>query len=311
MDAPALVLLSTVCLAGSALAADAPVAVPASASSASGASVASATRRSPVLVTGLPSLVEYPRTLTGLISHSEDPVCIQFSVRSLDSATPRLGLTSTGIAGARLIDLGAIAPGLDCVQSQARAATTIWLTDVADTERPIRMVLPVAAFPGAAAGAKGKLLVLIAASAPVEVPMTVQREDFAPFVKAFLWFLGVAVPAVLAAGIGLAVYRAQKHIDSKSAETEALEAFRRDEAAALKSFFDGVYQTTMALKEDDAYRGTMERELGARRMMSVLPRKARERLLVALRGRERAKLAGELAKTFPDHRASILKPFAK
>lgn len=260
-----------------------------------------------LLVTGLPSLVEYPSMLTGLILDTE-PVCVPFWVRSVGQATPLLRLTSAGMGGARLLDLTGKKAYPNCVASYSAATTSISLANVIDEERPVLLILPATAFPGAAGGAKGKLLLLRAGMPPSEVPISVRREDYSPFVKAFLWFWGIAIPAAMAAGFGLLVYRAQKGLDSKSSERDTLEKLRRDEDGELKRFFEGIYQTTMVLKDDALYLSTMERELGATRIVFDLPHKTRERLLAALRQADRAKLKSELEKAFPKYQVLILKP---
>lgn len=260
-----------------------------------------------LLVTGLPSLVEYPSTLIGLILDS-DPVCMSFWVRSLGQATPLLRLTSAGMGGARLLDLTGKQADPNCTVNEAVATTSISLANVIDEERPVLLILPATAFPGATGGAKGKLLLLRAGMPPSEVPISVRREDYAPFVKAFLWFWGIAIPAAMAAGFGLLVYGVQKRLDSKSNERDTLEKLRRDEDGELKKFFEGIYQTTMVLEDDALYLSTMERELGATRIVFDLPRKTRERLLAALRQPDRAKLKSELAKAFPNYQVLIRKP---
>ena len=263
----------------------------------------------PVLLAGLPALVEYPNSLAAMFG-SADPVCVPFWVSSFGPATLRL--TSTGLGNARLLELSGNQAGQACTASLALASTSIALVNVNEQERPVLVIFPAGAFPAAAGGAKGRLLVLRAGMAPVEFPLTLRRDDYSPFMKAFLWFLGIFVPAAMAAIFGLCVYALQKRVDAKGAEAGTLQQFRLGEDAALRNFFTKIYQTTMCLADDDGdFVATMERELAATRITYVLPQKSRERLLAALRQSNRVKLANELATAFPSFKEIILKPLTQ
>jgi hypothetical protein len=211
------------------------------------------------------------------------------------------------MGGARLLDLSKLPTKSDCASSATISTTTIILTNVGDQERAIRLILPPGAFPDASAGATGKLLLMRAGKPVTEIGLTLQREDYAPFAKAFLWFWGVATPAVVAAIIGMFVYRYQKSVDAKASEDIALDRFRKDMAEDVKKFFEGLYQTTVTLEKDSDYQSTMERELAAQRILFALPGKARERVIAALRKYDRAAVSDELAKAFPDYEQTILK----
>ena len=211
------------------------------------------------------------------------------------------------MGGARLLDLSGQPTNPDCAASATISAMTITLNNVGDKEHPIRLILPAGAFPDASAGARGKLVLIRTGKPVAEVGLSLQRQDYPPFTKAFLWFWGVATPAILAAIIGMLVYRYQKSTDAKASEDIALDRFRKDTADDLKLFFEELYQVTAKLENDSEYESTMERELAARRILVVLPREARERVIRALRERDRTTVSDVLAKAFPDYEEIILK----
>lgn len=259
-----------------------------------------------VLITGLPALVEYPRTPRSILFDSNPPLCVDFSIRAFERVVPIIRLTSTGMNGARLLDQSRNQANLDCVATQ-RAKTTIELANVDDTERSVRLVLPAGAFPGTAIGTNGRLILLRPGKPPTEVAVALRREDFGPVLKASFWFVGIALPALLTALLGILVYKYQKFSAATASDEAELARFRKDEAAELKTFFEGLYQTTVGLPDASTYTSTMQRELAAKRILFALPPKARERVLAAVQKGDRRAAGQELAKLFPEHKKTILK----
>jgi hypothetical protein len=254
-----------------------------------------------LLVTGLSSVLEHPKTALGALFFEKDFVCFDFFVNAIGRPAPRLQITSSGIGGALLLDLRDAAKA--CDESQRASETSITLNNVSLSK--LRLVVPIASFADVTGGAKGKLILSRPGLPLTEFAVALRREDYPPTIKAFLWFLGVAVPALVGAAIGLAVYKFQKNIDAKSTQRETLERFRRDSSAELNAFFEGLYRTTMQL-DDDQFRATMERELGQLRVLSALPQRTLRRLLRALRDGDRDEVARELADAFSNHRDAIL-----
>ena len=187
------------------------------------------------------------------------------------------------------------------------ADTTITLSVAGTTDRSILMFIPAVAFPNATAGAKGKLIVIREDDAPTELGLTLIREDYGPFVKAFLWFWGVFVPAAIVSGLGITAYSIQKTIDARSSENETLERFRRAEANNLTIFFEGLYRNRRTSKSSDEFKASMERDLTDKGIWAALPRKVRERILKALKLDDRDKVDEQLAKAFPENAETILK----
>ena len=242
---------------------------------------------------------------------SEKWVCIPFSVRSLAKPVAQVRVTSTGMAGARLWDVGVGAAASSCELRYEHALTSIAISNVGEDEHALLLVLPVDAFPESAAGAKGKILVLREGWPPGETALTLKRDDYAPYFKAFFWLLGIAVPVVLTGVIGVVVTRLQKRMESTGAERDALQQYRRDKGEELKNFFEALYGNTMALPDDKELRDVMGREFDNLGLLYALPSKQRERLLEALKKSDRKSLAKELSEAFPDSAEAILAPVSK
>lgn len=266
-------------------------------------------RANPLVVTGLSSVLEYPKMINLAFGDSE-PICVDFFVRNFSGTARKLRLTTSGIAGARLLDLTARNPVSSCGESPKLADTAIALSLPGDAERSIRMFIPAIAFPDASAGAKGKLIMIRDDDPPSELSVTLMREAYGPFVKAFLWFWGVFIPAVLVSVLGAVGYWFQKNIDAKSVENEVLERFKRSEADNLRGFFEGLYQNRRIIRASNEYRESVERDLEDRGILAALPRKTREQILKALRLGERDKVDEQLAEAFPENAEAILKPSA-
>jgi hypothetical protein len=140
-----------------------------------------------------------------------------------------------------------------------------------------------------------------------EIPVTLRLQATAPPIQSALWFVGILVPALLTAIIGLWAYRFQKRLDAKETETASLEQFKRDKEADVKSFLTGVYKNSVPLSDED-YRETLEHEFSELRIVYAFPQKARERLLAALKKADRLAVARELAQVFPEHKVLIMEP---
>nr|WP_316642445.1 hypothetical protein [uncultured Roseateles sp.] len=271
------------------------------------ASAASAPRPDGLLVSGLPSIIEYPNSVWPDWLWSQPPLCLSFWLRSLGPPTPALKLTSTGMLEARLLDPGT-AQRKGCSTDLKLAATTLSLSQLTENERAVVLVLPASAFPAAAGGAKGKVLVLRDGWPVKEYGLTLRRDDYEPYAKVFLWLMGIAVPGVIGVFVTLLGFKLTKYVESRNNENEALERFRRDESDALKKFFGGIYKTAMEMPDRDDYLRTIEGELRHLRIKEGIPSKAHGRLLKALKQTNRKALANELALIFPDHKEAILKP---
>jgi hypothetical protein len=257
--------------------------------------------RDTVLVTGLPVILEYPPAL--LPSRARKSICVDFSVRALEQPVPKLRITTAGMADALLQELSQSGPGLACTGSGAKP--TVELDRVDLSERRVRLILSPAAFPQAAAGGSGTILLLQPGKRPAESTVVLRRQEWSPFARASLWFFGIAIPALVTAVLGLLVQRIQKSIEAGAGERADFERFRKERAQDLKQFFEGIYRTTVELPGDDIYVSTMTRELIEARIVLALPRKMRERLLAAIRAADRARVGEELARAFPDHKEVI------
>ena len=256
-----------------------------------------------LLVTGMPSVIEYKRTLVGV---NDPPRCVDFAVRTLDSSSPPFRMTSTGVEGARLLDLsGRGRP--DCTASASMSTATIAIGGLSDGERLVRLIVPAGAFPTGSVAANGKLILLPDGKPKMEVGFALRREDYAPFQKAFLWFWGIATPAVITSLLALLVHRFQKRSEKNADENSELETFRKDAADVLKPFFEGLYATTARLQSDSEYKNTIERELGAKGILAALPPKKRAGLKRAIENGNRVTVSEQLAKVFPEYKDTILK----
>jgi hypothetical protein len=255
-----------------------------------------------LLVTGLGSVIELPTTLFG----SDLTQCVDFAIASLDNPIPGLRITSTGMAGARLIDPGLSGIAKNCPDSiAARGERILTSGPLGESAHTMRLLLPPSAFPTGAAGARGKLLLVRAGSSDVEFSVQLRRLDYSPFQRAFLWFFGIAMPLFISSVGAVLVFIGQKTYEATRAERQELKAFREDEAEELQSFFEGLYKTIVKLEAAADYHETMKRELAERKILRILTWNQRSRLVKALREADRRTVASILAKVFPDNAEAI------
>lgn len=256
-----------------------------------------------VILIGLSSVLEYPQSLL------EDSAlfCARFVIRSFTGTVKRLRLTTSGIGGARLAELSAIEKRGGCSNTDlSRALDTLTFSDVKDSGRVIELIIPKEAFPDTSSGSKGKLIWLADDNPAKEFPVVLQRESYSSRVKALLWFIGIFLPVLLTAVIGLLVYRIQKRGDVSITEKGDFQKFKNERAGELKKFFGGGLYKNIRLTEDaDDYRRMMERELANLNIFSFLPSDSREQLLGFLRKGEREKVDKKLAAAFPEYRKEI------
>jgi hypothetical protein len=258
-----------------------------------------------LVLSGLSTVLERPKPLWSTVISEEEFICFHFFIHPIGRPVSRVQVTSSGIGGALLLD--GVDPTKSCENKQRIGTNLIALSNL-DSQHGLELIVPTASFSDIVGGAKGKLILARPGLPVIEFALALRREDYTPPAKAFLWFLGVAVPAILASAIALIVYWAQKRIDSKQAENDALDHLRRDSAPELKTFFEGLYKTTMKLPDGQEFSSTMERELGQLRILSALPQKRLERLMDGIRRAKRQQVANELASAFPDYRDLIAAP---
>ena len=262
-----------------------------------------------LLVTDLPSVVEVDNSpLPGLLQRRPER-CVRFAVRNLSPKPVVLvRVTSTGMAGARLLDAAGPAATVDCAASYARAATSVAVAGLGDDEHPLLLLLPDDAFPQATSGAKGKILLLRPDRPPIEATLTLRRNDYPPYLRAFLWILSVAVPLLVSGWLTLRIFAAQKRIESDNAEREAFNQYRQDMATELEGFFDGLYVVIMKTSDDAVFRQKMQQEFDRLKLNTALPRTGRTRVLSALKRGDRMAFANALSAQLPDFKEKILKP---
>ena len=254
-----------------------------------------------VLVTGLPSVIERPRSLAAFLG--DEPTCVDFRLRNIGSPAPSLRLATTGMREARLADM--TGKSLTCPSGNGGGSPMLTLSNVGDDDRVVRIYLPDGAFPSLAGGSKAKLLILRPGLPTTEYAVILAREDYRPFERGLLWFFGFALPAFITAALALFGYRTQKNIDARSTESKVIKDFGRESREVLQGFFSeaGLYHNI--LKEQD-WKTRMERELAAQRVLYVLPAKLLNSVTDALRREDRVGLCNALAKAFPEFRDAIL-----
>jgi hypothetical protein len=259
------------------------------------------------VIVGLPSVIEYPSSFKGFLFHLP-PLCIRFLLRRIDRTSQDLQITSSGLGGARLMQMKDSTAVGDCTASAVSGTPSLTLSaNTAGAEWPLALILPASAFPSAATGATGKIVVLQASKPVAQLPVVLRREANAPQVQGALWFIGILIPAALTAGLSLVVYRLQKSWDAKTTESATFEQFKREKDPDVKAFLTGVYKNAVPLS-DEEYRSTLEEEFAELRIVYAFPPQSRERLLAALAKADRKGVASELVKAFPAYKKFIKDP---
>ncbi len=262
-----------------------------------------------LVVIGLPSVIEEPRSLLGMLFGDNSTMCADFSLSSFGHPTPQLRIATSGIGGALLVDQPE--PNRPC-SSTARSADELDLANLDEAAHAFRLMLPAAAFPELATGAKGKILLLRPDMPAVEAPITLKRQDYAPFARAALWFLGIFVPAAITGVIGALLYSFQKARETRNADKQELGILRQKNAQRLGAFFKGLYANTIKVTADnDKFRDDMTRELTNEGILAALPPEPLARVMKAMQRYDRKQLAEELAAVFPEHKDAIMAPLAK
>ncbi|WP_332877119.1 hypothetical protein [Massilia sp. S19_KUP03_FR1] len=251
----------------------------------------------PPVVVGLPSLIEHPSRFVS------QPVCVLFYVGAPVASI--INATSTGFNGAHLA-LGKTGEQVNCDGVSKAGRAVIAFQTRPGTWQPLWLALPDAAFPDASAGTNGKLLLLRHDLPPFEVAISIRREEYGTVWRAISWFFGIALPALVTAGLGLMVYRAQKFFDVRSGEQASLDRLRRDENGQLRKFFAETFKHIVALQDNHQFTSMMAHELTQSRILFDLPGRTRDPLLVALREADRERVKSLLKAAFPDFEQFII-----
>lgn len=254
------------------------------------------------LAIGLPSSWErgfYFLDLAGLGPKME---CSRFALQSELDDKATLVVTTTGIAGARLLRAeGDQEAG--CPAGASVAPISLHGALEPRGRAPLWLIAPARAFP-LSGEVKGALVVSRRKNPDVPIPLELRRQPPSPFLQAVQWFVGVLLPTLLTGYIAYFFTIRQKRIERAGEEDQALTEFRTSRRDRLNQFFAGLYHNLRTTDDNPAAR--MMTELTQEGIMSALPAKTGGQVTALVRRAEWRKLDNLLAKVFPDQKAEIL-----
>ncbi len=254
-----------------------------------------------LVVTGLPAVVETSRKLW-----ADDHLCLDFVLRDLDGGS---GPTHVAVTGLTKASLSALPDPVSNCASQAVPPTQfLALGDLGTGPATVRLTIPSDSISGGGAGDKAQIVIFREGQVPLKTDLTVRPPPAAAYAQAALWFLGLALPALLTGSIGLFFFNWQKRVEARNTRLNSFETFRREKRSSIRSFFSVLYQNLMDLTDRHEFAVTVDRELEAAGIMSALPAKALKAVSTAIINYERPLLAKTLAESFPEHKDLILKP---
>jgi hypothetical protein len=143
----------------------------------------------------------------------------------------------------------------------------------------LRLRIPTDLAPQPGTAAEGKVIVVVPAYDPLELPIKVTNVSSAGAIAAG-WVLGIVVPALLTAALAYWGHQAATSFASRRKRDEDFEKFKDQNYDDLNRVFTHLYPSIFASKPPDLR--TLADELRSKHIIDLVPRKVRRRLEAAL-----------------------------
>jgi hypothetical protein len=233
-----------------------------------------------------------------------DPVCADFWVQSdIDQPLPEVLVTSTGLGNATFAPMTG---PLACTTTDPSETQLLRLTNVDRQGVHIRLKVMHSAFLDGVGGVDGRLRVYVPPQAPLDVPMRLESTypSFGTVVTAMAWFLGIAIPILLTAGVGFVIQNARNSLDERRAQESAFKTYVTEHHGDLDNVFNK-YLTNLATEDAKLFSSELKSKLMEFGLDQV-PRGKRAVLEAALDAADRHRIKRELVKIYPHWRRQIM-----
>jgi hypothetical protein len=226
-------------------------------------------------------------------------LCVPIHVFATGAIVPSV-LAVVGGMGSSTVSAGR--PRGTCDAPAAGDQVRLELANVDRAGQWITIRVPVSLFP-TGGDLEGDVRLYAGGEAPVEVPLKLQARGQHPFTQAVMWFLGIAIPGLVALVLGRWAYVSEQRFTARSAADAAFERYVVQQRDALDTLFT-VFMPTLR-NEPDAAKWSDEVKAKLDEHLESIPPRHRGRLLAALGAHNRATVINELARTFPNWSARI------
>ena len=238
-----------------------------------------------VLITGAPSALSAP---------DDAETCTELQLYAQSKTVTAATVSTSGLGDATITFAPCTA------KAHARMIVLrVQVIDQAGTSLSLRV--PRAAFPSAGTTA-GKLIVASPAGT-VEQPIALIAPSPSRFITAFLWGVGIAIPALLSAFVSYRLYASQKELDARRAEQLAFDTFKRTSAATVGQFFTVTFPLMWTYRDRNFFFDLSgeEKNFG----FEKLPGALRMQLDDAMRRRDRKGVVAAFRAAFPEYGTEI------
>jgi hypothetical protein len=260
-----------------------------------------------LVMSGLPSTL---RVSTIMPWSSPDPPCATFRVRTV-APKALINLTTTGLGATLLTDEMPNRPVCSTVQvlrgSHQAPAWTDRLVLEGGTgppkiiDRLVAVRVDIDSLRADGVLMDGRILALAPGERTLEIPLKIERTPASPFFTAAAWFLGVFIPAAIAAGFGFLVAQ------YNAAET-AQSAFRTyvaENPQVIAGFVDNQVKSTLLAPGVQGALKFLLGEMYRKNMLAKLPKPQSERLRQICFAEDRQQYLTLLTELFPELTSEI------
>ncbi len=229
---------------------------------------------------------------------ADDPyINTEFTIRSFTSSKDLL-VTSFG--------LGTVKFEVDSIVDKANELKIAKLTS---QPLAIKIAIPVSHLRHDGDVADGKIQVSTDTALLAVMPIKIIRPQAGPIKVAWLWFLGIIAPALVAAGLGYVGSVTNAAREAKQKEKQVLEKFKRDNREQLQIFFRTflAVSKTNHREDDEGFIIEMDTELEGRNVYKAINAVDYKDIQDCVGKRDRDGMLRILANNFPEYKVEILK----
>lgn len=230
-------------------------------------------KRPPLIVSDYPSIVRVDSCLIRR-GCGEDYAIFAMIIRTRDPLVMRtISVEAAGFGSARLIALSDTDPCSPAANAQSHRLV---LGQVTESGTRICVFVPLALIPDPAMSLKGDIVTTASGFEPINTRIEIQRAPL-PSRTAFLWFIGIAAPALIGFWLNGWATRMAESRTRRNAQIDAFEKHKDAHNAAFRSYFED-YLPSLSDKSGREFIRAAYGELVNQGSWSSIPWKERRRL---------------------------------
>lgn len=223
----------------------------------------------PILFTGLPSVIELPQgnLIPSITNENNQLECKYLILLPYAGNFQNVHLTSSGLGAVTFTTGGSMVPNQIALPNIGPDGTKVTFCMRRDL-----ILQP-------ASSVQGKLIVFAPGFKPVTAGIKLERPTLAPSVKAMEWFFAILIPVLIAAVVGAGGSWLTNNLTQRRDQKEAFRKFKDEKWDDLADFFQMHLRNVLReCNDEQEFAARVQRELQSRGYWINIPWKERDRI---------------------------------